>query len=385
MNEIKTKSANILCVGNSWFPHMSGGLNRYVYELIHNLADNGDRIQLCGIDLPENYPNPSISFVNLASPNSSLLKRLRSTRSNFLNSEIVTPDAINLHFALYSFPIISSLPENIPITFTFHGPWAFEGEKEGNNKLSVYFKQWLEQRVYNKCDRFIVLSKAFGKILQQNYDICESKIKVIPGGVDIEKFKPKLSQQQAREKLNFPIDRPIIFTPRRLVRRMGIENLLVALAEVKTTIPDIWLAIAGKGVLRAELERRSRELNLEKQVKFLGFLPDEDLPIAYQAANLTVIPSKYLEGFGLILLESLACGTPVICTPVGGMPEILNDFSPQLIGESTESKAIANLLKTALKGEISLPTREACRNYVINNYNWKEIAERIRKFLLTQG
>ena len=385
MNELKTKSANILCIGNSWFPHMSGGLNSYVYELIHNLAKAGDRVQFCGIDLPETASNPAIKLTNLASLNSSLLQRLWSARSNFLNSKILEPDAINLHFALYSFPIISSLPKNVPITFTFHGPWAAEGEKEGNSKLSIYFKQWLEQRVYNKCDRFIVLSRAFGKILQQNYGIRETKIKVIPGGVDINNFQANLSREQAREKLNFPSDRKIIFTPRRLVRRMGIGNLLEAVAKVKSKIPDIWLAIAGKGALRGELEARSNELNLQDYVKFLGFLPDEDLPIAYQAANLTVIPSKYLEGFGLILLESLACGTPVICTPVGGMPEILNDFSPQLIAESINTRAIADLLETALNDKVSIPTREACRNYVITNYNWKKIAREVREFLLFKG
>ena len=385
MNEIQTESANILCVGNSWYPYVSGGLDRYVYELIHNLAKIGDRIQLCGLDLPKNAANSSIELTNLASANNSLLKRLWSIRSNFLNSKIIEADAINLHFALYSFPLISCLPKNVPITFTFHGPWAFEGEKEGNNKLSVYFKKLLEKRVYNKCDRFIVLSQAFGKILHQNYGIPEEKINVIPGGVDINNFQANKSRQQAREKLNFPSDRKIIFTPRRLVRRMGIENLLEAVAKVKDKVPDIWLAIAGKGALREELEARSKALELEEYVKFLGFLPDEDLPIAYQAANLTVIPSKYLEGFGLILLESLACGTPVICTPVGGMPEILNSFSPQLIAESSSSEALAELLETALNEKISIPPREACRNYVINNYNWDIISRKVRKFFLTQG
>ena len=382
MNEIKTESANILCIGNSWFPYMSGGLNRYVYELIHNLAREGDRIQLCGLDLPKKSSHPQIELVNLASAKSSLLKRLWSARNTFINSSIVEPDAINLHFALYSFPVMSELPKNVPITFTFHGPWAAEGEKEGNNKLSIYFKQWLEQRVYNQCDRFIVLSQAFGKILEQTYRIPEAKIKVIPGGVDLNNFQANLTRQQAREKLNFPSDRKIIFTPRRLVRRMGIDNLLEAMVQVKTKIPEIWLAIAGKGVLRAELETKANQLNLQDYVKFLGFLPDEDLPIAYQAADLTVIPSKYLEGFGLILLESLACGTPVICTPVGGMPEILNHFSPQLIAESTSTNAIADLLEKALEERIEIPSREACRNYVMNNYNWQKIARQVREILL---
>ncbi len=243
----------------------------------------------------------------------------------FKKTRVGKPDAINLHFALYSFPILDILPKGVPITFNFHGPWASESQQEVvNKKLSLFLKHWLiEQSTYNRCDRFIVLSKAFGNILHQQYQVPWSKINVIPGGVDISKFQTNLSPQEARTQLGWPSNRHILFTSRRLVHRMGLDKLLQALATIKPKIPDVWLAIAGRGHIQATLQQQATELGLDDNVKFLGFIPDEQLPIAYQAADLTVIPSQSFEGFGLAIVESLACGTPVMCTPVGGMPEIL--------------------------------------------------------------
>ncbi|NEP14465.1 MAG: glycosyltransferase family 4 protein [Symploca sp. SIO2C1] len=382
MNKPMTASPSILCVGNGWFPSMPGGLNRYVFELTHHLAAQEDQIELCGVGLPPEQPNSSIKLTNLAEDDSPLWERLWLSRTNFWHRKTAKPDAINLHFALYSLPILSSLPTGVPITFTFHGPWAIESAREGANRLGVLLKHWMEQKVYHRSDRFIVLSKAFGTILHQQYQIPWSKIQVIPGGVDTNRFQPNLSPQQAREQLNWPQDRVILFTPRRLVHRMGIDILLNALAKIKPKIPEVWLAVAGKGPLRESLEEQASQLGLKDHVKFLGFLPDEQLPVAYQAADLSVVPSQSLEGFGLILLESLACGTPVLCTPVGGMPEILANFSPQLITDSTDTEAIALRLEALLSGQLSMPSRTACRDYASTYFNWPKIAQQVRQVLL---
>lgn len=382
MNGFLIASKSILCIGNGWFPKMPGGLNRYVYELTHHLAATQDRVELCGVGLPDSCQSSPVKLTNLAEPTSHIWKRLWLTRTNFLRRESPQPDAINLHFSLYSLPLLPNLPAGVPITFTFHGPWALESDGEGANKLDVFVKQWMEQQVYNRCDRFIVLSKAFGTILHQNYQVPWDKIHIIPGGVDTNRFQPNLSPQQAREQLHWPQERKILFTPRRLVHRMGIDTLLTALAKIKSEVPDVWLAVAGKGKLRDSLEKQATELGLNNYVKFLGYLPDEQLPVAYQAADLTVVPSQSLEGFGLIVLESLACGTPVLCTPVGGMPEILAPFSPELITDSTDEDAIALRLEALLQGEISMPSCTACREYAVTNFNWPKIAQQVRQVLL---
>ena len=375
-------AVNILCVGIGWFPKTPGGLDRYVYELTHQLAASQDRVELCGVGLPETESNSNLKITNLAEPEIRLWERLWLIRSNFLQRKSATLDAINLHFALYSFPLLQVLPRGVPVTFSFHGPWALESKQEGAGKLSVFLKHWIEDRVYHRCDRFIVLSKAFGDILHQEYQIPWHKIHVIPGGVDLSRFQFDRSRPEARSQLNWPQNRPILFTARRLVRRVGLDKLLMAVATIKPQIPDIWLAIAGKGPLQADLQQQATDLGLNDNVKFLGFLPDDQLPIAYQAADLSVMPSQSLEGFGLAVLESLACGTPALCTPVGGMPEILEPFSPNLITASTEATAIAERLEQLLLKKVPMPSREACHEYAAINFDWQQIAQKVRKVLL---
>jgi glycosyltransferase involved in cell wall biosynthesis len=376
--------AQLLLVGLGWFPATPGGMERYGYELMQQLAAEGDEIALCGVGLPATNPHAAIALTNLADPTTPLPQRLWSVRHNFRHhrSQLPRPDAVNLHFSLYSWPLLSDLPPDVPITLTFHGPWALESQQEGAKPWSVAFKRWIEGRVYHRCDRFIVLSHAFGDILHREYRIPWEQIHIIPGGVDIERFQANLTRQQARAALGFPQDRPVLFTPRRLVLRMGIDILLQALVEVKHQVPDVWLAIAGKGALRIPLEQQAKELGLQEHVKFLGYVPDEQLPVAYQAADLTVVPSQSLEGFGLILLESLACGTPVLSTPVGGMPEVLRPFEPGLVTETPAADALATRTIDLLTGKIPLPDRAACREYAVRNYDWKILAPRVREVLL---
>jgi glycosyltransferase involved in cell wall biosynthesis len=390
VEDISTKSglnsASILTVGSGWFPTTPGGMERYIYELIHKLAINQDQIELCGVGLPEqeDISIANIRLHNLASPHSKIWQRLWSIRSNFRQINLNHFDAVSLHFALYSFPILDLLPKSLPITFNFHGPWAAESQEELLNKqLTIWIKQHLvEKNTYNQCDRFIVLSRAFGNILHQQYEIPWEKIHIIPGGVDVKHFKNNLSRLAAREQLGWPTERPILFTSRRLVHRMGIDKLLTAIAKIKPVVPDIWLAIAGRGHIQTSLEKQVVELGLENQVRFLGFLPDQQLPIAYQAADLTVMPSQSFEGFGLAILESLACGTPVLCTPVGGMPEILQPFTPELITDSIAVDSLANKLQEVMLAKIVLPTREECRNYAAENYDWTNIAQRVRQVIV---
>ncbi len=379
------KPASILCLGLGWFPKTPGGLERYVYDLTLRLAENKDQVELCGVGLPEDETNIPIKMTNLAAPDTPILKRLWRVRNNFKKTRINKPDAVNLHFALYSLPILDLIPADVPITFNFHGPWASESQEEGVGNITALLKKsFVEQTTYKRCDRFIVLSKAFGNVLHQKYQIPWEKIHVIPGGVDINRFKPDLSITEARTKLGWSCERPTIFTSRRLVHRVGVDKLLTAIAQIKPKIPDIYLAIAGRGPLQDSLEQIVTELGLENNVKFLGFLPDELLPVAYQAADLSIMPSQSFEGFGLAIVESLACGTPVICTPVGGMPEILEPFSPDLITDSIQVNAIAKKLEQVFSGEIIKPSREECREYAVNNFDWDKIAQEVRKVILGQ-
>ncbi|HWJ21248.1 MAG TPA: glycosyltransferase, partial [Gemmatimonadaceae bacterium] len=116
---------------------------------------------------------------------------------------------------------------------------------------------------------------------------------------------------------------------------------------------------------------------LAEHVRLLGFLPDAQLPLAYRAADVTVVPTVALEGFGLIVAESLAAGTPAIVTPVGGLPEVVEALSPSLVTEAAGPRAIAASLSAALDGTLALPNAAACARFAANNYSWDVIARRV--------
>ena len=116
---------------------------------------------------------------------------------------------------------------------------------------------------------------------------------------------------------------------------------------------------------------------MSKNVEFLGFIPEATLPVVYAAADLSIVPSSALEGFGLISLESLACGTPVLVTPVGGLPDTVNGLGEDLVLKGTSVDHIAEGLLGWLDGTLCIPSREACREHVLRGFTWDSIARQV--------
>lgn len=281
------------------------------------------------------------------------------------------------HFALHTFPVLDLLKKR-PLVTHFHGPWALESTIEGSQTFATRLKKALEQITYRRATSFIVLSQAFRDILHHEYQVPLERIHIVPGGVDVQRFDIPFTKVEARIKLAWQQDRPIIFCLRRLAKRMGLENLIAAIDQVRSYYPEVLLYIAGKGALAETLQRQIEELELTEHVRLLGYLPDEQLPLAYRAANFSVVPTIAFEGFGLIVIESLAAGTPVLGTPVGGIPEILQPFSQDLLFEGCSAHQLARGLIEALSGQRQLPSPEACQSYARENYGWNAIAQRIK-------
>ena len=147
---------------------------------------------------------------------------------------------------------------------------------------------------------------------------------------------------------------------------------------VRDAYSSIVLKIAGKGPLRGELETTIARLGLDDCVELMGFVSEDDLVRCYQAADVTVLPTQSLEGFGTIISESLACGTPVIATPVGGMPEALEPLEPALITRSADSEDIAARMIGVLDATVPLPSNVACRTYAVERFDWRIICADVR-------
>ena len=200
------------------------------------------------------------------------------------------------------------------------------------------------------------------------------KIRVIGNGVDAHRFEP-MERRAARDKLGLPRDAPMIVAVGALIPRKGYQFLLPALAAMAPRYPALRLYIVGEGDFRAELENMARRLSLDDRVFLVGSRPNEELSSWYSAADVSCLVSSR-EGWPNVLLESLACGTPVVATKVWGVPEVL--VSPELgIMVDQDSRDIAAELARALETHWD-------RNALVRharNRTWEVVAAEVENYL----
>lgn len=215
------------------------------------------------------------------------------------------------------------------------------------------------QWTLNHANNVIAVSEALkNKMLELGAD--SAKIYVIPNGVDDRRFR-YLGQAEARQKLNLPVNAEILVSVGALIPAKGHQLLIQAFAQVAPSHPDLHLRILGDGSYRRELEGLVRKVGLEDRIKLVGKRPNEELQWWFNAANLSCLASAR-EGWPNVISESLACGTPVVATRVGGIPEILHKPELGVLVEQTV-ESIASGLRKALsiswdREAISKMTRE---------------------------
>lgn len=379
---------SVLQIGARWFPEVRTGLERYYYDLVHHLPAAGFEVR--GLVLARARPSQrdGLAIDAYERPDTFIAKRILALR-RAAQASIAShrPSLLACHYALYGLPIADAMRAT-PTVFHFHGPWAAEGQVERDALPVWLLKRGIEQVLYQKPAGFVVLSRAFRDILVEAYRVPPERIAVISGGVDVSLFESELDKTASRRVLGLATDRPIVLTIRRLVRRMGLENLITAMADVVRKFPDILLLIGGMGPLQQELEQQIAALELGKNIRLLGNVPDAQLPLLYRAADLSIVPSLTLEGFGLTTVESLACGTPVLVTPVGGLPEVAADLSPSLILPGSAPGILAEGMKAFFAGALAVPDAKACTDYVRQRFDWPIIARRIAALytaILAQG
>ena len=354
-----------------------GGEGRVISELFKFLPGAGFNV-LGAVAEPDDVAEITGGcFLSFAPMSASKFHRFRSARQKLASVlREQRPAIVASHFALYALPAYDKIPSHRLITH-FHGPWGAESAQDGAGAFASSARMLVEKALYLRSARVIVLSHAFAHLACDRYGIDPDKIRIVPGSVDVGRFNLKVEKSAARERLGLPKDRPILLSVRRLVRRMGLTELIIALKTVVRSVPDVLLCIAGRGLLRQELEQRVVELELRNHVRFLGYVDDDDLPYLYRAADINVVPTVALEGFGLVAAESLAAGVPAMVTKVGGLPEVVAGLSPDLMFNSPGANDLAEGLTGALLGRLQLPDAASCAAYAETNFSSQLMADRI--------
>jgi glycosyltransferase involved in cell wall biosynthesis len=371
-----------------------GGSVRVMYEESTRLAEKGHKVHMLtreelirqGYDEVKNiqewkYPvnnNNSLLFLKTTLSNS---RRLFETLSQKFEYQV-----LNFHQPFSAFGILESPhSDKISKIYTCHS-LSFEEYKSRNpNKqrlidklfypLNIIGRKYFESSVLKKSDFIVVLSHYTADKLYKLHGIAPHKVKVIPGGADLHRFRPSNNKAQLRLSLGLPKDHFILLTVRNLVPRMGLENLITALKIVLSHRRDLLLIIGGEGPLGPALEKHARSLGISEFIRFAGHIPDSKLPRYYQMADLFILPTRELEGFGLVTVEALASGLPVLGTPVGATKEILAKLEPDFLFDDSTPQSIANGILKALNGwatnqVVYKRISQTCRKVAEHHYSW---------------
>lgn len=197
------------------------------------------------------------------------------------------------------------------------------------------------------------------------------KISVIPNGVDSKQFYP-VDKNKARKKLSLPQNKKIILSVGSLIPRKGFHVILNAFHKLLQEDNNIYLYIIGEGPFRSSLERQIKALNLTQHVILVGEQPNSELRIWYSAADVFCLAS-FREGWANVIMESLACGTPVVATKVWGAPEILTSFTVGILVNTTPESLYTGL-KTALE---SIWDKKHIRAHV-ESRDWFKVADEVK-------
>ncbi|HWP29039.1 MAG TPA: glycosyltransferase [Chloroflexota bacterium] len=244
----------------------------------------------------------------------------------------------------------------------------------------------IEQRTMTLADRVVATSAADRRQMLEHYLLPPGKISVVPGGVDRARFRPR-DQAAARQALGLQARKVVLFVG-RIQRLKGIDLLLRAVARLVRAHPALADGLrvlivggrpSGDGPERQEFLRLSRiaaRLGISRLVDFVGAVDQERLPLFYAAADVTVIPSLY-ESFGLVAVESMACGTPVVAARVGGLTTTVQDGQTGYLIPWRDPVLYAERIAALLTDEAlrrRLGERAVC---VAARYDWALIAEEI--------
>ncbi|ELZ79723.1 hexosyltransferase, glycosyltransferase [Haloferax larsenii JCM 13917] len=270
-------------------------------------------------------------------------------------------DLIHCHMSWTSGYVGARLKDelDIPYLLTVHAnrDW-FERQLQSDNERL--------ETAWSAADRLIRVNRRDrSKLEPYNDDVVH-----VPNGYDTDIFE-RIATDEARNRLGLDDDTPVVFALGTLKPRKGFQHLMRAMTRVHESDPDARLVIGGQGGMRDELESLASDLGIADRTDLLGYVESETLNDWMNAADVFVLPS-YSESFGVVQLEAMACGTPVVATKNGGSEEVVTSEEYGLLVEGPESHdELADAVVEALHRQWDA---DAIESYA-NEFTWENVCE----------
>jgi glycosyltransferase involved in cell wall biosynthesis len=381
-----------LAVFNTQPPHLYvGGVERRIIETTKRLQNQADiavysgtkagfkkSATINGVNFVPCYSTDRIFPLDNWFFNRSIAKKATS-----INADIFEAHAVSGYRLLKT---LKNLGTEKPFIHTIHGVLADEFEQAKKNgyqsfrgRIANYFMgrlAKLESETAQDATLIVTISKYSLEKIRQFYKVDEVKVRIVPNGVDIEKFQPFADKAAARRQFGLD-DEPCILFVGSLIPRKGLHFLVEAAKKIAKEKSDTKFLIVGEGPIRNQLNSSLKEANLTGNFEFLGNLKDDTLPAVYNCADVFALPSIQ-EGQGIVLLEAQACAKPIVAFNIGGVNEAVRNGETGLLVKvgSTDEFADA-LLKMISDGTLQEKMGRNGRRFVLENFTWDICAQKM--------
>ena len=379
-----------LAVFNTQPPHLYfGGVERRIIETTKRLQNEAnitvysgtkagfkETISLNGVNLVPYFSTDKLFPLDNWFFNKSIAKK-----ASTLQADVYEAHAVSGYGLLRA---LNKQSVKKPFIQTIHGVLADEyeqarlsGYQSFRSRTANFFMHRLadlERETANKATLIVTISKYSLAKIQQYYTADTRKIRIVPNGVDIQKFKPAQDREAIKHQFGLG-DNPCILFVGSLIPRKGLPFLVEAAKKITKTFSKIKFLIVGEGPSKNQLLSTLKTANLSNNFKFLGNISEDMLPALYNCAEAFVLPSIQ-EGQGIVLLEAQASGKPVVAFDVGGVNEAVRGGETGLLVERGNSEELADaLLRLLSDKDLREKMGANGRKFVVDNFTWDICAQ----------
>jgi glycosyltransferase involved in cell wall biosynthesis len=389
-----------LVAADMFFPDRPGGMGRVAWDIALLMRDRGHQVafvtpdefarpgtpplaQQDGMQVLR-YRRPRLSAFHPRRHHAAVRAAAEQARAAFGDQRW---DVVHMHTPFTGEGVQRALGRGPRYIYTMHSPAVLEQRINwGTQGLSGRMKLLLgqgalrrhERRVLSECESIHTLSCFTRDRIEEFYGLGD-RVRVIPHWRR-PGMQRRCTKSQARRELGWPDDGPLFFTVRIHGPRYGIDDAIRAAAPLLAP-RNARFAIGGDGPLTPAFKRLADELGCAERVRFTGRLSDEALALAYQAADLFVLPTRALECFGLITIEALSYGCPVLSTDAAAIPETMNLILPDFVVPAGDVQALRARMDDFLSGRLVAPPEEALVRFVAERFDAAVVTPQILALL----
>jgi D-inositol-3-phosphate glycosyltransferase len=365
----------------------TGGMSVYVRELARELGNRGHRVDIYTRLNGSRHRqiaqlNDKVRLIHLRAGKNGQMNKLDlyghlddffKELEKFRTRESLHYDLVHSHYWL-SGRVGKWAQESwtIPHVFMFHTVGAVKNSTVGSEK-EPELRTVTEKHLARSCDRILVATEKERDHLIQHYGASPQMIGVVPCGVNLDLFSPR-DKAKARQELGFAQDESIVLFVGRFAPLKGIDRLMEAMRHLQHHQRLRLIIVGGDGRDAPEfqgLQKLARNFGIQEGVTFVGRIEQDNLPAYYSAANVLVVPSYY-ESFGLVALEALASGTPVVATKVGAMESILKAGTTGHVVSNGSPRLLAKGIEKFISGSNGLSAHELRASVL--RFSWSNVA-----------